>query len=233
VYCLGAPKPVSFSNFLGEIARSRLRCCRAYIPVPVVLIRGISKLIGKRRATQLGLERLDSLFVLPFMATESDLGKLKLALRPLDAGMHPSGDDRRRRLMREGRSLLAYIMKELPSGVLLRRYVRAMEHLRGGESVGLPETFLRCPILLSLLHPSDWSDKPSGAEFIWRLDSATTLAEATPSGAIRFIGVGCVQGYWASLYSVMTAVICEFVWRFVRLSLLPFIRRALKRKKDI
>jgi NADH dehydrogenase len=233
LYCLATSVPISFSMFLGAIAKSRLRCRRVFVPVPVVAINLFFSLIGTAWRTRLGLDRLRSLFDLPAMATASDLSQLGLALRPLSAGLHPSGDDRRRRLLREGQALLVYILKEQPGSAVLRRYVRALESLRGGREFGLPGIFLSYPILLSLLSKASWSDAAVGEEFIWRLDAATMLAEASPAGANRFLGLGRRQGLPSSMLSIMIALVGEAFWRLTRVFLSPMLRLCIVRVKGV
>lgn len=231
VYCLAAPEPVSFAQFLGEIAQSRLRCWRGLVPVPVVLINAL----GETLRTRLGLERLRSLFDLPVMATASDLQQLGLTLRPLRAGLHPSGNDRRRCVLQEGAALLTYVLKVAPNSVVLRRYVRVIEQMRGGLAVGLPRFFMNYPVALSLLGVSAWADKTVGADYAWRLDAATLLAEATPLGADRFLGVGKElerqRGALGSLMAMTNAVAGEMLWRLLRVLLLPLVRLTLARTK--
>ena len=223
VYCLAAPVPVKFSIFLGEIAKSRLRCCRIFIPVPVMMINAL----GNSLRTKLGLERLRSLFDLPIIDTTADLKRLGLVLRPLGSGMHSSGDNRRRYLLKEGLALLTYVLKVRPNYALLIRYVRAVENLRVGRALDLPAFFLAHPALLSLLDESSWIDKALGSEFTWRLDAATMIAEVTPLGSSRYLGLGCRQGLLMSLALMTTAVINEIFWRILRMITLPIIRLSL------
>jgi nucleoside-diphosphate-sugar epimerase len=229
VYCLAAPAPVSFSKFLDGIAKSRLRCRRGFVPVPVVVINALSTVLGEALQTRLGLERLGSLFDLPVMDTASNLKQLGLTLRPLRSGLHPSGSERRRCLLQEGRALFIYVLKEPPGSAVLRRYIRAIERMRGGQALGLPQVVLSYPIFLSLLDASVWADKTTSAEFSWRLDAATVLAEATLSGAHRFLG--CRQGVLISLLSVAGAMACEVFWRVIRALLSPLVRLALCRAR--
>lgn len=233
VYCLAAPIPISFSAFLAEIAKSRLRCKRVFVPVPVVAINCFAAVIGSAMRSKLGLDRLRSLFDLPVMATTSDLDKVELVLRPLPAGLHPSGDDKRRHLLREGQALLTYILKKQPDSTVLRRYVRAIESLRDGRAFVLPEAFLNYPTLLSLLDKTSWLDSTLGTEFIWRLDAATSLAEASPGGAARFLGLGRRHGLLSSLLSLANALIGEAFWRLLRIFLSPMRRMCSVKKKDI
>lgn len=233
VYCLAAPEPVSFAQFLSQIAQSRLRCWRGFVPVPVVFINAL----GEKLRARLGLERLRSLFDLPVMTTATDLKQLGLTLRPLRTGMHPSGDDRRRCVLQEGAALLTYILKAAPSSAVLRRYVRVIERVRGGLAVGLPQILLSYPVALSVLDVSAWADATVGADYAWRLDAATLLAEATPSGADRFLGVGVGEGLerqrgaLGSLMAITNAVASEVLWRLLRVLLSPLVRLTLSRTK--
>lgn len=224
IYCLATPKPVSFSEFLKNITKSRLRCQRLFFPVPIIAIKTLALALGDSLQTQLRLDQLLSLFDLPFMETASDLEELGLTLRPLSAGMHPSGNDRRRGLLQEGHALLSYVLKEPPCSAVLRRYVRAVEHVRNGNALGLPKLFLSYPIFLSLLDYSTWADKTKGVEFSWRLDAATMLAETTPLGAYRFLGIGSRNGVLISLLSIINAMTCEIFWRLLRVLFSPLIR---------
>ena len=229
VYCLGASVPLSFSAFLGEIARSRLRCRRGFFPVSVALINAFISLLGESLRTKLGLGRLSSLFNLPVMETASDLKKLGLVLRSLHSGMHPSGNDRRRCLFLEGKALLSYVLKESPGNAVLRRYVRSIEQLRGGYSMDLPGLFLAAPSFMSLLGKSAWEDELACAEFNWRLDTATILAEATPSGASRYLGLGRASGMLSALISISRAALFEIFWRLLAILFLPIVRIKLRR----
>jgi NADH dehydrogenase len=176
------------------------------------------------------LERLRSLFDLPYMATASDLERLGLKLRSLRAGMHPSGNDRRRCLLREGQALLIYVLKTKASGALLRRYVRAVEKLRDGRDLGLPQLFLQWPVMLAIVDNGSNSKTVWGNELLWRLDSATILAEATPQGAQRFLGLGDRHGFTRSLLRMARAMLLELGWRLIGLLLLPVIRMQLRAK---
>jgi nucleoside-diphosphate-sugar epimerase len=231
IYSLAASAPVSFSIFLDAIAKSRLHCRRGFLPVPVLVINALAFILGEKLRTRLGLERLQSLFNLPIMETQSDLNQLGLELRPLRSGMHSSGNDRRRRLQREGQAMLSYILKKRPGSAVLRRYIGAIEQLRGGQALALPTLFLDYPVFLSLLDASSWTSKSAGTEYLWRLDAATVLAEATPAGAYRFLGRG--HGVLHSLLSMAHAVLCEVCWRISRMLFSPVVRLALSREKEM
>lgn len=231
VYGLAAPQPVSFIKFLVEIARSRLRLKRFGVPVPVIFINAL----GQSLRTRFGLERLRSLFDLPVMATASDLTLLGLTLRPLRSGMHPSGSDRRRRVLQEGLALLTYISKATPSSVVLRRYARVIEEMRGGAALGLPPLLMNLPATLSMLDASLWADKTESADYAWRLDAATLLAEATPAGAERFLGIGSelerTSGVLFTVIEMTSAVVGEIIWRILRAFLSPMVHKILARAR--
>ncbi len=232
VYCLASSVPIPFSIFLAKIAKSRLRSRRVFVPVPVAVINLIAVLLGEIWRARLGLNRLRSLFNLPVMTTETDLCRIGLSLRPLAAGLHPSGSDRRRRLFLEGKALLAYVLKEQPSNSLLRRYVRAIECLRGGREFGLFGAFLRYPSLLSLLDNGSRADDTVKGEFVWRVDAATMLAEATPTGAGRFLGSRQRYERLASIFSIACALAGEAFWRLARIFVSPMLRVRTARSKD-
>jgi NADH dehydrogenase len=233
IYCIAASEPVSFTKFLNEISRTRLRRWRGFVPVPVAAVNTLAFILGESLRTRLGLERLQSLFNLPLMKTQSDLDKLGLTLRPLRSGMHRSGNDRRRRLLREGRAFLTYILKEHPNSVLLRRYARATEQLRDGQTLVLPSLFLNYPVFLSLFDRLTWGDPATWEEFSWRLDVATILAEATPLGAHRFLGLENEQGALSHLLLMTKAVANEAFWRALRIFFFPFVRFTLGRARRI
>ena len=230
-YALAAPKPVSFTYFLHEIASSRLRCRRMFLPVPTQLIMVLSRALERLRMPQWGIERLRSLFDLPVMETASDLNRLGIFLRPLCSGMHLSGSVRRRRVLQEGWALLTYVLRKPPGSAVLRRYVRMIDQLRDGEALGLPELLLRYPALLSLIGDSAWGDTAAQAEFSWRMDAATLLGEATPAGGDRFLGLGRDHGMFGRLYLVVKAVACEVIWRGLGTIGLPLVRVMLDRAR--
>lgn len=233
VYYLASPVPISFTGFLAEIAKTRLRCRRVFVPVPVVFINLVVALLGEAWRTRFGLDRLRSLFDLPVMTTRADLGQLGLSPRSLMAGLHPAGDDRRRRLLREGKALLAYVLKEQPSNSLLRIYVRAVEGSRGGRAFGFPGIFLSYPTLLSLLDKGSWPEATVGREFVWRMDAATMLAETTLTGAGRFLGSGQRQEPLTSILLITNALAGEAFWRLVRVFVSPMLRYSLAGTKGV
>ena len=162
------------------------------------------------------------------MDTANDLERLGLALRSLSSGMHPSGDDRRRRLLAEAKAMLAYVLAEQAGPALVRRYARAVEALRNGQPLGLPIEMTRLPTILALLDDGRFLLSMHGVEFAWRLDAATALAEATRQGARRFIGSGRNAGTIVSLIWMLRALTRELAWRLLYLACAPLLRRYMR-----
>lgn len=226
VLCIGAAVPTSFTAFLRTIARHRLRCHRLLLPVPVVALRAAAQLAGPELGARLGLTRLGSLFDLPLMATESDLARLGIALRPLSAGMTRTGNGRRRALIREAWTFLAYILRARPTSTLIRRYVRAIEQLRTSEALLLPEFLLHAPFAVALFEEAASNSAAKAQEMIWRLNAAVILAEASPQGAERTLGGATGEGFVLALLALSKAVACEAACRAARIALAPLLRGA-------
>jgi len=223
VICIASPEPVSFTKFLSVIASQRVHKKKLFIPFPIIFITIIGSLIGYRLRNRLGLERLKSLFDLPIMDTEKDLKILNLSLRSMSSGMHRSGSNRRRTLILEGRALFIYLLKSNPSTSLIRRYVRVIEKMREGKSLGLPQFIYKQPLLIGFLDSSPYAQIRKNNEFIWRLDAATLLAEATIQGATSFLGLDKKSGVFVSLFIMLKLLISEVFWRVLSLTILPIM----------
>lgn len=227
--CLASAEPISFAHFLSVMARCRVRRKRWFIPVPVIFLKMSGAIIGSHMRTRIGLDRLDSLFGLTLMDTAADLMRLNLSLRALPSGMHRSGNGIRRSLLSEGCALLTYLLRVRPGSSLLRRYVRVVEQLRGGVPLELPALILKLPIFVALLESSIDKSASRYTELVWRLDSATTLAEATTYGANRFLGVGRKCGPLFSILWIAGAVVAEIFWRILGAASLLLLQRWLNR----
>ncbi|MDC1227853.1 sugar nucleotide-binding protein [Oceanospirillaceae bacterium] len=233
VLCLASPIPIKFSKFMLAIAKVRVRRCRLLVPVPVLFIHLIGSMIGKQWGSLLGIAQLKSLFYLPLVNTNSDLKQLNLNLRPLLSGLHPSGNDRRRRLISEGSALLCYVLKVRPDSDLLRRYVRAVEKLRGGSPLVLPSWVAKWPITVGLFDSQSLILTARKKEFFWRLNTATALAEATPVGAHRFLGLGPNRGHIISLTYLFRAVFTEIIWRILKRACSPLLRCYMQDERNL
>jgi nucleoside-diphosphate-sugar epimerase len=227
VLSIGAPEPVTFTKFLQSIASGWVRRFRFSLPVPVAIVRLIGAAVGSRLRAKLGLDRLTSLFDLPLMDTERDLRLLGLVLRPLSSGMTCRGADRRRRLIREGRAFTSYVLTLKSSSALVRRYVRCMEALRGGQPLHIPALILQMPVSIALLDDPSFLLRTQANELTWRLNAAVVLSEASVQGAYRFLAIGKRSGFIMAFASVTKAVAAEICWRILALALRPMMRDAL------
>jgi len=220
IISLGAPEPVSFSSFLSELARSRLRCSRMVIPIPRLAVRMATAIIGPAPSERLGLTRLQSLFDLPTMASGEDLMQLGIRLRPLQSGMHSSGNDRRRRLLREGFALTSYVLKASPGPAVLRRYVRALEALGNAAPLDLPPVVYTFPLTIALI--GDIGRRANHCfqrDLAWRIDVATLLAEATPMGAVKTLRLGKGKSLISCLLGITGNVLSEAILQTLRVAL--------------
>lgn len=225
VICLASSEPVPFCRFLLMIAKHRVRSRRWIFPVPIVFIKLLAKILGLRLKMRIGIDRLTSLFELPVMDTADDLKRLGISLRSLSNGMHRSGSSRNRSLLREGRALLTYILKRNPDSGALRRYVRSIKLIRGGSPINLPEFLIEFPAFIALFDGARCLSGQQKIEFLWRLDAATFIAEATPRGASRFLGIGRKSGLLISLWGICSAVFREVCWRLLRIAGHPILRQ--------
>lgn len=206
------PAQLSFTELLRAVAYHRLHRTRLFLPLPHWPPRAMVK-------------RLASLFDLRPMETTVDLRKLGLVLRSLHVGLARGTSGSRRLSLEEGRALLAYVLREHPCPSLLRRYVRAIERLRGGAPLLLPRLTLAYPSFLALL------DRPGSMdEFRWRLDAAVALAEASPQGAKRFLRVGKPGGRLRAFLAIGGALIREAGWRGMAFLVSPLLREGGPRR---
>jgi nucleoside-diphosphate-sugar epimerase len=228
VISVGAVETVSFTHFLHCIASKRLRRFRVEVPIPVVLIRLAGILMGSRLRSRFGYEQLISLFALRVMDSRADLLRLGITLRPVESGMAPKGDTRRRELIREGRTFLVYVLKAKPTTALMCRYARAVESLRSGRPLPLPKIVTRMPLAMTLLDDSAVRATPIGTEFTWRMRAAMVLAEASLPGARRFLGVGMATGAVLAWLRLARACLQEFCCRVLRLCAATVLRSMLR-----
>jgi NADH dehydrogenase len=227
---IGATQPVSFTKFLRTISRVRIQSYRLPIALPVGFIRFAGTILRKRLCMALGIDRLISLFDLPEMQTSRDLQLLGISLRPLSSGMTRLGDYRRRLLIREGQALLKYVLKAKPAPALVRRYVRAIENIRGGTPLYLPDYLLIFPIAIALLDHTPTKPTFFEEEFSWRLNAVVVLAEASVQGASRFLGIGENTGFVTCLSQMISALVLELSWRTLRITISPVLRQIIRRQ---
>lgn len=226
IFCLAAAEPVSFTHFLSTIARARLRRRALFMPMPTFLVLLALRLAPHESPGHKSLERLTSLFNLQVVDSRPSLRALGLSLRPLCAGMQPSGSDRRRLLIAEANALLTYVLKARPAQGVVRRHVRAVERLREGAPLQLPALARRWPLSIALL---DNNQRPADlgwrSDFRWRLHAATAIGEATGEGAQRFLAADRPEGLGGSVLRLCMAVAGELTWRVLAIVLAPWLRR--------
>jgi nucleoside-diphosphate-sugar epimerase len=222
VLCIGAVKPIEFTIFLQAIARYRARRNLICIHIPVSLVRGAAKLLGARLSGKSGLDRLISLFTLPIMATARDLQQLSSTLRTLEVGLTHTIHGRRSLLL-EGRAMLMYVLRLTPDVVLVKRYVKAIEKLRCNKALRLPKIFTLSPVLLGLIDRATSINDEFQNEFCWRLNAALILAEASPQGARRYLGMNDHLTGLRYIVRIITAVILEASRRAAQVMLSPIL----------
>jgi nucleoside-diphosphate-sugar epimerase len=140
IYSLGADIPINFSIFLNEIAKSRFRFKRFFLPIPAFFVNLLCLLPAGILKNKSAFLKLKSFFELPLMNTREDMAILKLSLRDLSSGMHPSGSNRRRSFLIEGWILFKYVFKSPPNFIFLRRYIKFIEKKDLIKPLHLPES---------------------------------------------------------------------------------------------
>lgn len=224
VFQIAEPDPIRFTDFLRAIALGRVRKRRMFVPVPIFLVKAAIAVLGHERSRRTGLDRLLSLFALPPMQTAADLERLGVSLRPLGSGMACSGSSQRRWLIEEARAILHYVLRGMPSGELVRRYVRSVEQLRPVGALDLPAWALQNPSLFAILEGGALVHPDLRSELAWRFNAAVTLAEATPQGARRFLWLGDrSQGGLIKALYVFRALASEVCSRLARLLVIPVV----------
>jgi NADH dehydrogenase len=222
--CVAAPEGIRFAAFLKAVARERTVRRPMIVPVPRLLILMMAELLGPNLSGLFGLTQIRSLFALRQMHTTGDLEQLSLELRPLTAGMSRSGRERRG-LLREGRAMLTYVLRETPADVLVRRYVRAIETLRSPQALQLPYLVLDMPNSLSLIDEVKDISTTFRQEFNWRLTAALMLGEASPQGARRFLGSATRNGRVRFVIRITRALVTGICLRALQRFLRPWLSR--------
>lgn len=223
---IAASTPITFTEFLSAISRARTAHIPLYVPVPSGLVKLGMRVVGPTLRTLLGLDRLLSLFSLQYMDTAHDLTRLCLRVRPVSSGMSRSGGHRRE-LIGEGNAMLRYVLRDAPSKILVRRYVRAIESLKAGEPLLLPALFLRAPACVALIDRGNAISPHLRNELDWRLNAAMAIAEASPQGAARFMNAK--PGYLRGAIALICVAISEFLLQTLQLLLRPLLSKLGKR----
>lgn len=186
--CIGAPRPIPFKTFLAGLARAKSGRQPLLVPVPQTLARLAAVAAGWLPGLAGRRDNILGLYALRPMDSAADLQNLGLVLAPFDQALEQEtarlarpadpGDA----LDREGRTLMRYLLGRRADDGLARRYAAALRALGQADSLALPAAAHRRPWQLRLHEP------PGAAGALeFRLHVATSLAEASPQGAQRFL----------------------------------------------
>lgn len=218
IFYLAQRKSISITKFLKTLAWERYRQYRLAVPIPLALLRWFARI--KKHVSILpgiDLERINGLLALPKMDTDESLRNLNLELRCLVAGLNPVGN--RRRILEEGNAFVCYIA-EIPSGsFILRHYVRAVEALRGGKSLGLRYLFLKHPSTLRLVDPKRpvWILRDDDRkDLTWHMNTLVAFLETSPRN-VRLFNLFEPIGFFSAVISLAFDAIKEIF--FISLSL--------------
>lgn len=183
-----ADRPIAFNEFIGILARYRVR--RGFqlpAPVPVAIARLLLVVGGRIFGSRLNPARLDSLTRLTMMDSIDDLARLGIVPRDLRDGLSFSGKPHRRLLI-EARALARALTTQhtMPLG-LLRRYVRALSMQGQLCALELPPVLLRFPSLLASLDRVSQRQSANCGTLLGRMDLMCRLCESEPKLASLFI----------------------------------------------
>ena len=175
---LAGSQPIPFSQFLDTLARLTRGGGVRLVPIPIAptlllcdIVNALPLLPNVDRERVLGLAGTRP------METAHDLARLQLNIVAFEDGMarEPIA---RKAMLREGRTILTYILREKPGAALLRRYVRAAEAKGSRGAMRMPLPARLSPALLRFVEPFG-----SRGELAKRLKIATALAETSDEGA--------------------------------------------------
>ena len=143
--------------------------------------------------------------------------------------MHPPGSNQKRALLLEGRALFQHVTKDVPSRMQMRQYVRVIGAMSDGLAMKLPRLFIIFPSLISLISSSNIGDRDKWDEFLWRLNSATRMSEASAIGAKRFLFYKKKRNIIPVMFKLLGSTILLLLWLTLRLFFRPFIKYFLNR----
>ncbi len=198
---LAAPTGMPFGGFLRSLARDLYGRRLPIIPIPLrFALRACDVLDRLPFGPKVDRERILGLAGTRVMDCAAHLQALDLTVVPLAERLclEPAS---RKSLLKEGRALLAYVLRARPGHGLMIHYVRAVRDAAGSGAAGgagplpLHGLLRRMPRLIRLVEPYDTASPLSQ-----RLALATALAEASPEGeralargsrAARLAGLAC------------------------------------------
>ena len=215
-----AGAPMRFDALLATIARERVRRRRAWLPVPVALLRLGLAVASPLTGARLSPARLDSLIALPALDPEDAGRTLGVALRSPAATLDRRGRDTRA-FLREADALARALLGVRAPGRVLRRYVRLLRRQGIAAPLGLAPALLARPRWLAALDAPSARHEAARGSLAWRLDAMSRLAEADPWLAGRFLALPGQAGRLRALRDIAGAGLSETLSRLRS----PFARR--------
>jgi uncharacterized protein YbjT (DUF2867 family) len=215
-----AGTPITFDRFLVAIAECRLMVCRCHLPLPAALLRKVLALGERLAGPRLSPQRLDSLTRLPPLSAENDLRELGVRLRALSDGMTRSGRSTRRLLL-EGRSLMAAVLGCAPPRAAIRMYARAIRLRGSGRALSVPVILLWFPVLLAALDTNASRRDASQGGLARRISMATRIAETQAQCSALFVRPTGRWGRVLAALDISRAALRELQCRLVA----PWVRR--------
>lgn len=180
VYGLASDHAMSFGTFLKLLARHVHQKSLLVVPFPRWLALLLADLSAHLPGPTIDRERILGLAGIRVRPTAEDLRDLNLTVRPVEEAL--TLPFRRRRLIQEGMTLLAYCAGERAKPATVRLYVRDLARLGETEPLELPGWARSWPTLVRLLD----AGAPRASMLRTRLGIAARVAEASPEPAERF-----------------------------------------------
>jgi hypothetical protein len=215
IYAIADPQPVALSRFLSDTAYFRRGRMPFFVPVPAAAVRLSTGLLEGIGLVPGPLKQLSSLLSLPRLDSAADLAVLDCPIRAFGAWVG-RGHAYRRALLREGRTLLTYVLAASPDRQSLESYVRTIEATADARPLQLPPLVHRLPLLTALF------DRPSGRlRAGWddlltiRLDIALVVAEGGPAQADRFLLAPTRRRRFVQALAAATALTGDIVFRLL------------------
>lgn len=209
-----AGPPMRFERLLAMIARERVRKRRAWLPVPVALLRLALALASPLTGARLSPARLDSLLSLPPLDPDEAARLLEVPLRSPAATLDRRGRDTRA-FLREADALARALLGQPPPPRLLRRYVRLLPRQGVQAPLDLAPALLARPRRLAALDAPARRRSAERGSLAWRLDAMTRLAEAEPALATRFLALPGHAGRWRAGCDIARATLVELGLRLL------------------
>lgn len=180
VYGLASDTSITFGAFLKLLARHVHQKSLMVVPFPRALALLLADLSAHLPGPTVDRERILGLAGIRVRPTAEDLRDLNLDIEPVEAAL--ARPFRRRRLIQESMTLLAYCAGERAKPSLVRLYIRDLARLGMTEPLELPGWARRWPALVRILD----AGAPRVSLLRTRLGIAARVAEAGTQSPQRF-----------------------------------------------